>query len=112
VTPGEALQLVAAHFVLTWKAEVFRVLRVTDPVVLRDAGLCQVPGCSRPAEHVHHLTPRAQGGPLEPWNELCLCTVHHLRGVHAGNLRIDGVAPDRLRFVLGEREVAAARARA
>jgi hypothetical protein len=53
---------------------------------------------------------RGAGGPLEPWNEISLCPVHHLRGVHGGNVRITGAAPGGLEFTLGEREVAAARA--
>ena len=110
LTPGEALVAVALHFVLTWKEAVTRIIRATDEVVLRDAGLCQVPGCSRPADQVHHVIPRSAGGPLEPWNEISLCSPHHLLGAHDGNLEITGTAPDGLRFVLGRREVAAARA--
>jgi hypothetical protein len=109
LSPGEALVAVALHFVLAWKDEVNRLLRAADPVILRDGGLCQVPGCSRPADHVHHVIPRSAGGPLEPWNELSLCSGHHLRGVHAGNLSIAGTAPGGLEFTLGEREVAARR---
>jgi hypothetical protein len=110
LTPGEALVAVALHFILSWKDEVRRRIRATDRVILRDGALCQVPGCSRGADHVHHLVPRSACGPLEPWNELSLCAGHHLRGVHAGNVAITGRAPDGLEFTLGEREVAAARA--
>jgi hypothetical protein len=108
ITPGEAFVAVALHFIETWKEEVRRILGVTDEVVLRDGGLCTVPGCSRPADHVHHVTFRSAGGPLEPWNETSMCEIHHLRGVHGGTLRIEGRAPDGLRFALGEREVRAA----
>jgi DNA-binding transcriptional regulator YdaS (Cro superfamily) len=110
LTPGEALVLVALHFIHTWKDEVNRLLEAADRVILRDCGLCQIPGCSRPADHVHHLIPRWACGPLEPWNELSVCAIHHLRGVHGGSVRITGRAPDGLAFTLGEREVAAARA--
>jgi len=110
LSPGEALVAVARHFVETWAPEVLRLAKGADPVILRDGGLCQVPGCSRPADHVHHLWFRSAGGPLEPWNELSLCAVHHLLGVHGGNVWIAGRAPDGLTFVLGQREVAAARA--
>jgi hypothetical protein len=110
LTPGEALVAVARHFILTWEAEVRRLARGADPVILRDGALCRVPGCSRAADHVHHVIPRSACGPLEPWNELSLCAVHHLRGVHGGSVRITGRAPDGLAFVLGEREVRAARA--
>jgi hypothetical protein len=108
--PGEALVLVALHFLRTWKDEVMRLIRAADPVVLRDEGVCQIPGCSRPVDHVHHLIRRSAGGPLEPWNELSLCAVHHLLGVHGGTVLVTGTAPDGLSFTLGEREVAAARA--
>jgi len=112
LTPGEALVEVALHFVETWAPEVMRLAKGADPVILRDGGLCQIPGCSRPADHVHHLWFRSAGGPLEPWNELSMCLPHHLLGVHGGNVLVTGRAPDGLTFVLGEREVAAARARA
>jgi ribosomal protein L22 len=110
LTLGEALVVVALHFIRTWKGEIERRLRAVDPVILRDDALCQVPGCSRPADHVHHVVSRAARGALEPWNEISLCAVHHLRGVHGGNVRIIGTAPGGLAFTLGEREVAAARA--
>ncbi len=109
LTPGDALVAIAVHFVLTWKDEVLRRIRATHGVILRDGGLCQVPGCSRAADHVHHVVRRSAGGPLEPWNEVSLCAVHHLRGVHGGSVRIVGTAPGGLRFALGDREVAAAR---
>jgi len=83
---------------------------LADRVILRDGALCRIPGCSRPADHVRHLIPRWACGPLEPWNELSLCAIHHLRGVHGGSVRVTGRAPDGLAFTLGEREVAAARA--
>jgi hypothetical protein len=112
LTPGEALVEIGLHFVFTWRDEILRLLGAADPVVLRDGGLCTVPGCSRPADHVHHVRFRSAGGPCEPWNETSLCAVHHLRGVHAGNVAMDGIAPDGLAFALGEREVRVARARA
>jgi hypothetical protein len=39
-------------------------------------------------------------GPLAPSNRITLCAAHHLRGVHAGLIRIRGRAPDGLRFEL------------
>jgi hypothetical protein len=110
ITPGEALVAVALHFVLTWKDEMLRRIQATHPVILRDAGLCRIPGCSRAADHVHHVIRRSAGGLLERWNETSLCAVHHLRGVHGSSVRITGTAPDALRFVLGEKEAAATRA--
>jgi hypothetical protein len=110
LTPGEALVLVSLHFIRVWKEEFWRVIRAVDPVILRDAGLCQIPGCSRAADHVHHVLFRSAGGPLEEWNELSVCAVHHLLCIHGGSVLVLGRAPDRLVFVMGEREVAAARA--
>jgi hypothetical protein len=112
LTPGEALVEIARHFVRTWAPEVMRLVKGAHPVILRDGGLCQVPGCSLPAAHVHHLWYRSAGGPLAPWNELSMCLPHHLLCVHRGYVLVTGRAPDGLAFVLGEREVAAARVRA
>lgn len=111
LTPGEALVAVASHFIVTWEAEVRRLAKGADPVILRDEALCQVPGCSRAADHVHHVWFRSAGGPCEEWNKVALCAVHHLRAVHGGTVSILGRAPDGLTFILGEREVRAARAR-
>jgi hypothetical protein len=109
-SPGEALVAVALHFVETWAAEAIRLLKGAHPVILRDGGLCQVPGCSLPAAHVHHTRFRSAGGPLEAWNEMGACLPHHLLGIHRGRVLVSGRAPDGLDFVLGEREVKAARA--
>ncbi|MBP7148709.1 MAG: HNH endonuclease [Acidobacteria bacterium] len=39
---------------------------------------CQVPGCTRQSPlHCHHVQFRAQGGPLVPENETCICSRHH-----------------------------------
>jgi hypothetical protein len=100
VTPGAALVAISVEFVLTWEHEVLRQLGATHPVVLRDAGLCMAPGCSRPADHVHHVRRRSAGGPREQWNEISLCAIHHLRGVHGGVVEITGRAPDDLRFTV------------
>ncbi|HEX6470512.1 MAG TPA: HNH endonuclease signature motif containing protein, partial [Streptosporangiaceae bacterium] len=46
---------------------------------------CRFPGCDHPAElsHVHHITPRSEGGATAPWNLVSLCSFHHLIAVHA-----------------------------
>jgi hypothetical protein len=111
ITSGQAFVAVALHFVETWAAEAIRLVRGTHPVILRDAGLCQVPGCSLPAAHVHHTWFRSAGGPLAGWNEMASCLPHHLLGIHAGKILVSGRAPDGLTFVLGEKEVRAARGR-
>jgi hypothetical protein len=48
---------------------------------------------------------RSHHGPDVPWNRITLCWVHHRRGVHSGNLRIEGLAPDQLVFELGPEPV-------
>jgi hypothetical protein len=55
---------------------------VRRAVLARDHFRCVVPGC-RSANHidVHHVDPRAVGGPHEMMNLLTLCSVHHA-GVH------------------------------
>ncbi|MCB9563403.1 MAG: HNH endonuclease [Kofleriaceae bacterium] len=62
--------------------------RVRAAVVARDHGRCRVPGCraSRWVE-VHHVRPRAQGGPHTMANLVSLCGGHH-DAVHAGRLKI------------------------
>lgn len=46
---------------------------------------------------------RCAGGGDEPGNRVTLCAWHHLRGVHAGRLRVSGRAPERLTYELGIR---------
>jgi hypothetical protein len=71
-------------------------------VLRRDHGRCVVTGCraARGIE-VHHLVPRARGGTHEASNLACLCSAHH-RAVHNDLLRIEGTAPDQLRFTDAE----------
>jgi len=76
---------------------------VRTRVVKRDKGLCQVPGCSRPVAHVHHIIPRAQGGADDPWNLVSLCVAHHLHGIHDGYIHVSGKAPDQLHWELSVR---------
>ncbi|MCB9560639.1 MAG: HNH endonuclease [Kofleriaceae bacterium] len=61
---------------------------VRAAVVARDHGRCRVPGC-RAARwvEVHHVRPRAQGGPHTMANLVSLCGGHH-DAVHVGRLRI------------------------
>ena len=71
----------------------------------RHHGLCAVPGCSRQARHVHHITFRSRGGPDETWNKVAICIPHHLHGIHRGFLVVSGRAGERLFWKLGTREV-------
>jgi Domain of unknown function (DUF222)/HNH endonuclease len=52
--------------------------------VARRDGHCRFPGCEQPAAacHVHHLIPRAQGGPTSVSNCALLCPFHHLVAIH------------------------------
>ncbi|MGE5135978.1 MAG: DUF222 domain-containing protein [Gemmatimonadota bacterium] len=45
---------------------------------------CAFPGCDQPASicHLHHLTPRRDGGPTSLDNLLPLCGFHHLTAIH------------------------------
>ncbi|HTO98141.1 MAG TPA: HNH endonuclease, partial [Myxococcales bacterium] len=76
----------------------------------RDRFRCQVPGCSRPALHLHHIDYRSQGGSDDEENLLCLCTAHHLFGIHEERLRVTGTAPDKLIWEFGLRRSWAATA--
>ncbi len=108
-TPGEALVCMAAHFILTWREEVKRGLLRSGPAMRRDDWLCQVPGCSRGAEHLHHIIWKSHGGSDGPPNLTSLCAAHHLQGVHQGNIVVSGQAPDGLTFLVGEEAVVRAR---
>jgi hypothetical protein len=75
-----------------------------DPVFERDGYRCAVPGCSsRMNFHDHHVVFRSHQGSDDLDNRLALCAFHHQRCLHAGRLRIRGLAPDRLLFELGVR---------
>jgi hypothetical protein len=67
-------------------------------VLHRDHHRCRVPGCHNAAYlDVHHLRPRAEGGPNTAANLIPLCGAHH-RAVHTGALVIEGLSPESLRF--------------
>jgi hypothetical protein len=58
---------------------------------------CAFPGCRVPATgcHIHHLVPRARGGPAALGNLVPLCAFHHLTASHRWGwtltLHADGV---------------------
>ena len=70
--------------------------RLRRAVIARDGGKCLNCG-SRFGLHVHHVKFRSLGGPTAQENLATLCTRCHSL-VHHGVLRIDGTAPQRLRF--------------
>jgi Domain of unknown function (DUF222) len=55
-------------------------------VTLRDQH-CRFPGCTQPPAvcQIHHLTPRAHGGPTALGNLALLCRFHHLTVIHHWN---------------------------
>jgi hypothetical protein len=106
--PELCLFVIAVHFIETYGPEVERRLAQASKVVKRDRGRCQVPGCSRHADHKHHMQFRSHGGSDDPANLVSVCWIHH-RSIHLGYVAVSGQAPDHLTWILGEREVAAAR---
>jgi hypothetical protein len=106
--PELCLFVIAAHFIETYGPEVERRLAQASKVVKRDRGRCQVPGCSGHADQLHHIVFRSHGGSDDPANRVSLCAIHH-RSIHLGYVAVSGSAPDALTWILGEREVAAAR---
>lgn len=73
-------------------------------VFARDGWRCTIPGCTSYRNlHDHHIVFRSSGGSDDLANRTTLCAWHHLRGVHAGCVRLAGRAPEDLRFELGVR---------
>ncbi len=107
ISPGECLTRIAEHFAETWEKPLAERSTPQKKVLARDAGLCQVPGCSRAAVHVHHVLYRSRGGLDDECNMVSLCAAHHLHGVHRGWVRVHGQAPDGLTWELGVRRGAA-----
>jgi len=91
------------HALASWGANDPRVRR-EHRVFARDGWRCTVPGCTSYRNlHDHHIVFRSVGGDNDLANRTTLCAGHHLRGVHAGRVRVIGSAPDGLRFELGVR---------
>jgi hypothetical protein len=96
VRDGECLGIVARHFIDSWKPLLRERRTLSRRVLERDGGLCLVPGCTRAADHAHHVWQRARGGPDEAWNLASICMPHHLVTIHGGFLRVRGRAPHAL----------------
>ncbi|MFI5401996.1 MAG: HNH endonuclease [Planctomycetota bacterium] len=106
IDAGEALAIIADHFVEEWsKLRGKPRAKVRQEVLGRNRGLCQVPGCSLPGRHVHHIRYRSRGGTDDPSNEALLCIPHHLRGIHMGYLKVEGRAGERLIWRFGNGEI-------
>jgi hypothetical protein len=67
----------------------------------RDGYLCVAPGCSKAADHSHHVTFRSHGGGDAEANRASVRWRHH-RGIHDGYVRVWGTTPASLRWILGE----------
>jgi hypothetical protein len=100
---GQCLLTMAAHFVQVWKAHVKEIRTARRRILARDRHRCQVPGCSRPAVHLHHIEFRAHGGSDDPANLISLCAAHHLFGIHDERMNVSGTAPDKLLWQFGLR---------
>jgi 5-methylcytosine-specific restriction endonuclease McrA len=98
LTPAECVERIADHFIATWRPLLAERNTVQERVLARDRELCQVPGCSRPAVQVHHVTFRSHGGGDDPSKLIGICAAHHLHAVHVGWVRVFGKAPHRLRW--------------
>ncbi|MEN8184030.1 MAG: hypothetical protein ABFS46_16000, partial [Myxococcota bacterium] len=93
--PGGALEAMFDHAIDTWWVSTPRKYRVFE----RDGWRCTVPGCTSQRNlHAHHVLFRSAGGDDDLTNLTTLCAAHHHRGVHGGQIRISGRAPDELVF--------------
>ena len=100
-SPGECFGKMCARFMEIWrqpKRRSSRQKKIRD----RDGGFCQVPGCSRAANHVHHIIFRGRGGTHALENQVSVCAPHH-RAIHNGWIRVWGEAPYGLTWQLGVR---------
>jgi len=108
ISAGEALARMADHFTEVWREEVEREKKRHSKrrraVMGRNGGLCSFPGCTRPAEHDHHLRYQSQGGSDEASNRMPACAAHHLRSVHRGWSTVSGRAGVRLEWEFGSGE--------
>jgi hypothetical protein len=97
LTSGECLVWMAQHFNRTW-GPLMKRKTLSRKILERDLGYCQVWGCSRPADHAHHVKHRAQGGSDDPSNQTGVCAAHHLIGLHEEYISVSGKAPDGLKW--------------
>jgi len=72
--------------------------RPFEAVYRRDRYRCQSPTCDRREVGVHHIVYRARGGSDSDDNLVTLCGRCHLDGVHEDRIRVEGTAPDTLKW--------------
>ena len=89
VSLGMCLVELAGHFVAVWKAHVKDRMTKRKRILIRDRHRCQVPGCSRPAVHLHHIEyprPWRQQRRVKPNIPLRRpSSLRHPRGPNAGH---------------------------
>src|SRR5438046_9000545 len=96
----EGLESLLVHAKSEWESQP----RHRDPVFARDRWRCAVPVCTARRElHDHHVVFRSRGGGNGRESRVTLCAWHHLRGVHAGRVRAEGEAPDKIIWDVGVR---------
>jgi hypothetical protein len=105
IDSGQALAQMADHFERVWSGLLKEPPKAQAELLRRNCGCCEVPGCSLPARHAHHIRHRAHGGTDDAWNKVRLCVPHHLRGVHMGYLNVTGRAGERLVWRFGDGEM-------
>ena len=92
------LESLLLHVKAEWEGQP----RHRDPVFARDGWRCAVPVCTARRElHDHHVVFRSRGGGNQRENRITLCAWHHLRGVHAGRVRVEGEAPQGITWEIG-----------
>jgi hypothetical protein len=99
---GRCLAIIAAHFIETWKPLIPRRSK-RQRVRARDGDHCTVPGCSHRASHSHHVDPLGRLGPDTDENQTAVCGYHHLRVIHAGYIKVSGLAPHGLTWIVNGR---------
>jgi hypothetical protein len=100
----EVLALVLREFWSVWDNGETRRQRRENPILELHGWRCAAPGCRSMGTgrlHLHHIIPRAEGGPDDPSNLLPLCAAHHLRLIHEGLVRCSGRAPDGVVWEMG-----------
>jgi len=103
IGPGEALAVIAEHFLDVWRPQLnvwkSKTSDKRERILLRHGGFCAAPHCSRAAQHVHHIELRSRGGSNDEDNGLALCAFHHLWAIHQkGFLVVYGKAGKLLRW--------------
>ena len=76
LTSGDCFLWSLHHFLETWQSDAKERNTLRNRVMKRDLGYCQAPGCSRRADHIHHVVFRSQGGDETMENKVALCAAH------------------------------------